>query len=135
MLSFFWKSRYSVGVREMDKQHQVIMQHLNELHEELLGGKINQTVIRLSDDLVSLAIEHFTAEEKLMESTQFPGLAEHRASHQWLLAKVRDFTARQESGDPSAYCQFMYFVREWMTRHMEKEDQRYAPWLAEHGIS
>src|SRR5579863_10132528 len=129
-----WKSRYSVGVRELDEQHQMIMRRLNELHEEFMSGKVHETVSPLIDSLVSLAAEHFATEESLMESTQFPGLADHRAKHQALSNKVKEFIARQELGELAARSQFMYFLREWLTRHMEKEDQEYAPWLAQHGI-
>ncbi len=129
-----WKSKYSVGVRDLDRQHQAIMNRLNELHEEIMSCKVNEAVVPLVQNLVSLAGEHFAAEESLMESTRFPGLADHRAKHQALTRKVGEFIARQELGDRAAYCQFMYFLREWITKHMEKEDQEYAPWLAEHGI-
>lgn len=134
MFSFLWKSRYSVGVRELDEQHRAIMRGLNQLHEEVMSGKVNEAVAPLINSLVSLAGEHFAREESLMASTQFPGLADHRAKHQALSKKVGEFIARQELGDPAAYSQFMYFLREWITRHMEKEDKEYVPWLAEHGI-
>jgi hemerythrin len=123
-----------VGVRDLDQQHQTIMQLLNELHEEMMNGKVNEVLAPLINKLVSLSREHFATEETLMDSTQFPGLADHRANHQELSRKVGEFIARQETGDRAAYSQFMYFLREWITRHMEKEDQQYAPWLAEHGI-
>ena len=134
MFSFSWKRRYSVGVKDMDKQHQDIMDRLNELHEQMMGGKVNEAVAPLISGLVSLAAEHFAAEERLLESTQFPGLANHRAKHQELSQKVEEFIARHEIGDKAAYSQFMYFVRDWMTKHMEQEDQAYAPWLAKQGI-
>jgi len=58
LFSFVWKSRYSVGVRDLDRQHQTIMQGLNELHEELMNGKINEAVVPLVNNLVSIAAEH-----------------------------------------------------------------------------
>jgi hemerythrin len=134
MLSFSWKNKYSVGVGDLDNQHRAIMDRLDELHEEMLNGKVNEAVAPLISGLVSLAGEHFATEERLMESTKFPGLADHRAKHQRLSRKVGEFIARHDTGDRAAYCQFMYFVRDWMTKHMEKEDQEYAPWLAKHGI-
>jgi hemerythrin len=109
------------------------MKGLSELHEEIMCGK-DDVLVPLINSLVSLSREHFATEESLMESTQFPGLAEHRAKHQAVSKKVEEFIARQELGDRAACSQLMYFLREWMTRHMEKEDQKYAPWLAEHGI-
>lgn len=134
MFSFMWKSRYSVGVKELDEQHQTIMKGLNELHEGMMCGKLSEAAAPLISNLVSLAAEHFVTEERLMESTQFPGLADRRAKHQTLSNKVQEFIARQELGDVAAYSQFMYFLREWITRHMENEDQDYTQWLAEHGI-
>jgi hemerythrin len=135
VLPFFWKNKHSVGVRELDEQHKIIMQCLDELHEELMRGKINQPVALLLDNLMSLAKEHFATEEKLMASTEFPELDEHRASHQDLMERIENFISWQVTRDPSAYCQFMYFVREWMIRHMVKDDQKFGPWLVKHGIS
>ena len=134
MLSFSWKSKYSVGVKDLDRQHQIIMDRLDELHEGMLNGKVNEAAAPLISQLVSLAGEHFATEERLMEFTNFLGLADHRATHQQLSKRVGEFIARHDAGDRAAYCQFKYFVRDWITKHMEKEDQEYARWLAEHGI-
>jgi hemerythrin len=134
LFSFSWKNSYSVGVQSLDSQHQAIMRGLNELHEEMIDGKSNDAVAPLVRNLVSIASAHFSAEENLMESTQFPGLADHRAKHQELSQKISDFIARHDMGDRAAYSQFLYFVRAFMTQHMLKEDHQYAPWLAEHGI-
>jgi hemerythrin len=134
MFSFNWKSRYSVGVKDLDQQHQAIMDGLNELHEEMLNGNVNDAVAPLIKNLVSLAGKHFAAEERLMASVEFPGLPDHRAKHKELSRKVEEFIARHENGDVAAYSQFMYFVRDWMTKHMENEDRDYVPWLAGHGV-
>ena len=134
LFSFSWKNSYSVGVQVLDHQHQTIMRGLNELHEEMLGGKTNEAVAPLIRNLVAIAGVHFAAEEKLMETTQYPGLADHRAKHQELTQKISEFLSCHESGDRAAYSHFLYFVRAYMTKHMLKEDHEYAPWLAEHGI-
>ena len=134
LFSFSWKNSYSVGIQELDHQHQVIMRGLNELHEEMLGGKTDEAVAPLIRNLTSIAGAHFAAEEKLMESTGFPGLAEHRAKHEELTQKIHEFIARHEMGNRAAYSQFLYFVRAYMTEHMLKEDREYAPWMAEHGV-
>jgi hemerythrin len=134
LFSFNWKNSYSVGVQALDHQHRAIMRGLNELHEEMLGGRTNEAVAPLIRNLTSIAGAHFAAEEELMESTQFPGLAEHRAKHEELTRKIHEFIARHEMGNRAAYSQFLYFVRAYMTEHMLKEDHEYASWLAEHGV-
>lgn len=134
LFSFSWKKSYSVGIQTLDHQHQAIMRGLNELHEEMIGGKANEAVAPLIRNLVAIAGAHFAAEEKLMESTGFPGLVDHRVKHEELTRKIDEFIARHEMGDRAAYSQFLYFVRAYMTQHMLKEDREYAPWMAEHGI-
>jgi hemerythrin len=134
LFSFSWKNSYSVGIRALDHQHQAIMRGLNELHDEMIDGKSDDAVAPLIRNLVAVAGAHFSAEEDLMESTQFPGLADHRAKHQELTQKISEFLSRHETGDRAAYSHFLYFVRAFMTQHMLKEDHEYAPWLAEHGI-
>jgi hemerythrin len=134
LFSFSWKSNYSLGIKGLDQQHQAIMDCLSQLHVVLMSGRMNEAAAPLIDHLVSVAQEHFATEERLMESTRFPGLDDHRAKHQALSKRVAEFIARHEKGDKAAYSQFMYFLRGWITRHMQKEDHEYAPWLAEHGI-
>jgi hemerythrin len=109
------------------------MSGLNELHDEMMNGHMNEAVAPLIGNLVSLAQEHFVTEERLMEANQFPGLADHRAIHQALSKKVEEFIARHDNGDRAAYSQFLYFLRERFTRHMQKEDHEYGLWFAEHG--
>jgi len=118
----------------LDLQHQTFMALLNELHEAMMGGNQQDAAGPLISKLALLAAEHFATEERLMESTGFPGLADHRLRHQELTRKAEEFIARYMQGDKLVYGQFMYFVRDWLTRHMENEDLAYAPWLAGHGI-
>jgi hemerythrin-like metal-binding protein len=134
MFSFDWMKLYSVGIGELDRPHQVIMERLNELHEEMVDGNVNEAVSPLIRDLVSLAAEHFATEEKLMEATEFPGLADHRAKHREVSQKVGEFLARHEQGDKAAYSQIMYFLRNWITHYMQKDDRAYGPWLKDHGV-
>ncbi|MGD0681124.1 MAG: bacteriohemerythrin [Terracidiphilus sp.] len=129
-----WSSKYSVGVEALDSQHEGMMKILNEIHAASMQGKARQVAGPLLNKLSSLAGEHFSAEERLMESAKFPGLAAHRAQHQEMAGKVAEIVARHEKGDASAYLQFLYFMRDYQTKHMQTEDRAYATWLAARGI-
>jgi hemerythrin len=129
-----WSSKFSVGVEALDNQHKSLMKVLNELHAASMRGKASEVAGPLIRQMVSIAGEHFSAEERLMESTGFPGLAAHRAIHQELAGKVAEFVARHEKGDTTMYTQLLYFMRDWLSKHMQSEDQEYAPWLKAHGV-
>ena len=129
-----WTSKYSVGVQMLDDQHKGLINVLNEFHAASMRGKARGVASPLIRQMVSKASEHFAAEESLMESIRFPGLAEHRAKHKKLAGKVAEFVARHEKGDATMYTQLLYFMRDWLINHMLTLDSEYASWLASHGI-
>jgi hemerythrin-like metal-binding protein len=129
-----WRNQYSVGVETLDDQHKSLMKALNELHAASMRGQAQKVAGPLLSQLVSLASGHFSAEEKLMESIKFPGLALHRAKHKELAGMIAEFFTRHEKGDTTVYTQLLYFMRDWQTKHMQTEDQDYAGWLRAHGV-
>jgi hemerythrin len=129
-----WNSKYSVGVEALDNQHKALMTALNELHAASMRGKAQEIVGPLIRQLVSIAREHFSAEERLMESIRFSGLAVHQAKHQELTRKLAEFVARHEKRDTTVYTQLLYFIRDWLTKHMQTEDQEYAKHLSAHDV-
>lgn len=68
-----------------------------------------------------------------MDSVNFPGLAAHRAQHQQMVAKLAEIVAGHEKNDTAAYLQFLYFMRDYWTKHLKTEDGEYAKWLAAMG--
>src|ERR1035438_936147 len=129
-----WNSKYSVGVEALDNQHKALMNALSELHAASMRGKAQETAGPLIRHLVSIAREHFSAEERLTESIRFSGLAAHQAKHQELTGKLAEFVARHEKRDTTVYTQLLYFIRDWLTKHMQTEDQEYANRLSAHGV-
>ena len=127
-----WSSKYSVGVEALDNQHKALMKALNDLHAASMRGEAQKVAGPLLRQIGSLASEHFLAEERLMESIKFPGLSGHRAKHRELGEKIAEFVSRHEKGDATVYTQLLYFVRDWLNKHMQAEDQEYAGWLSAH---
>jgi hemerythrin len=129
-----WSSKYSVGVEALDNHHKALMRVLNELHAASMRGKAQEVAGLLIRQAVSIANEHFAAEESLMESIRFPGLAEHRAKHKEIMGKVAEFAARHEKDDTAMYTPLLYFLRDWLSNHLLTVDSEYASWLASHGV-
>jgi hemerythrin-like metal-binding protein len=111
-----------------------MMRALNELHAAAMRGKAHEVAGPLLRQIVSLTNEHFSAEERLMQSTGYPGLAAHRDQHRELSGKIAEFVSRHKNGDAAVYTPLLYFVRDYQTKHMQCEDQEYAPWLMAHGV-
>lgn len=129
-----WKSQYSVGIAALDEQHTEFIALMNELHAALLEGQTQNASRSLLARLMTYAHDHFSTEERLMESTDFPGLAEHRAEHQALLFKVEEFAVRLRQGDRAVCIELLNFLSDWLTHHLQHMDSKYSAWLNEHGV-
>ncbi len=129
-----WNHACRVGVRAMDDQHGILMDAMNELRLALVRGAGREQVSKLLDQLIEFTRMHFTSEERLMEQARFPGLAEHRAQHQRLLAQVLEAAHRLQYGEGVEMNSMLCFLRDWFSEHMVGSDQEYGPWLNERGI-
>jgi hemerythrin len=129
-----WSEKYSVGVQTIDDQHAGLVETLNELHGAMMNGHANHVTGKLLHTLVDYTREHFAAEEMLMTSTKYPGLAQHRDKHRELTQQVEEFVGRYERGEIRINLQLLNFLSDWLATHILKDDHAYGPWLNEHGV-
>jgi hemerythrin len=129
-----WSSKYSVGVQSMDRQHTVLFDILNELHTAMMKGQAQAMTGSLLQKLVNYTRNHFSAEESMMAASGYPGLAQHRTRHRDLMKQVEEFVARHKRGESTLNVQLLNFLRDWLTNHIQHEDQQYGPWLNGRGV-
>jgi hemerythrin len=129
-----WNDRYSVGVKAIDGQHSVLFDIINELHAAMLKGQAQSVTGPLLHKLVKYTHEHFAAEEKLMASVNYMGLASHKVLHRDLVKQVEEYIVRFEKGEIAVNVDLLNFLRDWLTKHILKTDHEYGPWLNEHGV-
>lgn len=129
-----WSDKFSVGVKAMDNQHIALVNTLNELYEAMMKGQSKTITGPLLNKLVKYTQDHFAAEEKLMTSGKFPGLAQHVVKHKELIKQVGEFVVRFERGESALSSDLMKFLRDWLGTHILKEDHEYGPWLNKNGI-
>ena len=128
-----WDSSYSVGVRSLDHQHTNLFDILNDLHAAMMTGHARDAAGALLNKLVSYTKSHFAAEEALMAATSYPRLAQHRELHVALTRQVEEFVERYEKGESALSIHLLTFLRDWLTKHIQREDREYGPWMNERG--
>lgn len=129
-----WNHACSVDVRSMDDQHSILMDTTNELRLGLLRGGGRELVSEILDRLIEFTRMHFFSEEQLLRQTGFPALDEHCTEHQRLLRKLRDAAHRAQHGEAERMQPLMSMLRDGYLEHIEGPDQKYGPWLNEHGV-
>ena len=126
-----WSDKLSVGVKAIDEQHTVLFDTINELHAAMMKGQARAIVGELLTRLLMYTRNHFVEEEQMMETAGYPDLPQHRIRHRNLTKQVEDYIARFQNGDLTLSTDLAGFLSDWL---IQGEDQKYGPWMNEHGI-
>lgn len=132
MSSFFeWDaSKFSLGVRDMDGEHQTLIGLMNKLHSLHEAGATAPIVGKALTEFVNYTVKHFADEEAYMERVGYPELRIHAGVHKTLLGRVTEFVQEfQRSGKLTP--QFFMFLKTWLKAHICGVDARYAKFAAE----
>jgi len=130
-----WSDDLSVGVKEIDGQHQRLVSLINDLHDAMLAKRGKDVLGKVLADLAAYTQYHFSAEEQYMQKFGYAGLPAHRREHQAFVAKVSEFAQGFEEGRLGLSIQVMNFLSQWVATHIRGSDTRYTDCFHEHGLS
>ena len=130
MAFFEWDESYSVGVPELDDQHRVLIDIINDLDRiENEGGSIRGALDRLE----WYVNEHFSYEEKLMREAKYDDfdrhVEAHRAFEKWLRSSQVHLTASGLETSQMASV-INEYLKGWLTKHILVVDMDYKSLLA-----
>jgi hemerythrin len=125
-----WQDSFSVGVTAMDIQHKQLVAMVNQLYEAMRLSKGDAVIGTILPSLVQYTKSHFTAEEKLMKDTNFPGLAAHQAIHQQLTQKAVELLEKIKAGKMVPTVSLASFLKDWLVNHIQGQDQQYGRHIA-----
>lgn len=127
-----WTPALSVGVAEIDEQHQEIFRRADDMLSAMKQGRGRDEVVRLVEFLGKYVASHFAAEERKMVASRYPGLAEQKAQHDAFSAKMREFSAsiRGDATSTEAVIAVHRHVCDWLREHIQKLDTQLGAHLA-----
>jgi len=130
---FHWRDEYCTHVDAMDANHRELFRRANALYHGIETGTELTAVRSMLQFLAQYTETHFSDEEKLMRSHDFPGLGHHRREHRRLLDQVRDYQRRLNDDHIRLDLDFLAFLKDWVSDHILTEDRKYGPYLNERG--
>jgi hemerythrin-like metal-binding protein len=116
-----WIPEYSVGNREMDEQHKILFDMINEFFHQ----DNKQTVIATFQNLSSYIDLHFEAEENLLRQINYPNTAEHIKKHGELRDKFHLLQQSLENYNITTHHKISTFLYSWLSSHILKSDMDY----------
>lgn len=130
-MSYFpWSDEYSVHLRVIDNDHKDLVNTVNSLHEAITAGSTRGRVGHIIGNLATYVDEHFSREEALMETYDYPDITRHKRIHRHLTRTVYAiriiFASKPNKIDPG---KLLSFLRDWLIHHILEEDTKYTPYL------
>ncbi len=123
-----WSDVYSVGIAEIDHQHQGFFAASHRLYEQILDREAKQGVAEAVAFMRDYAGSHFQAEEAFMREHEYPGLRAHQALHaaffERLDALAEDLAVFGPSQDLAERA--LDLTQDWLVDHIADEDVLYA---------
>jgi hemerythrin-like metal-binding protein len=129
-----WDDSYSVHIKKIDEQHQILVRLVNELHDAMAKGAARNVLSEVLNSLVSYTVIHFKAEEDLFAEYQYAETDKHTAEHNKLTQQVKEFQEKFHQGKSSITYELMNFLSDWLINHILGSDKKYATYLNSKGV-
>lgn len=129
-----WSNEISVGIEEIDAQHRVLVDLLNEIHEAIQQGRTLEVTKGIVDRLDEYTRVHFAVEESLMRILHYPDYERHKEEHEKLIAQLTDLHSKLEKGKGAIGFELAVFLKGWLTKHIMEGDKRYVAHFLAQGI-
>lgn len=116
------------GVAEIDDQHQVLINTINEASEKLANDRSGELLERITRDLLAYAIYHFETEEKLIKRYGYDleaageataHLREHRQFSEQVVALRNEI----HGGKTPSAAALLTFLNDWLVNHIRNTDK------------
>ena len=123
------------GNEMIDSQHKELIDKINKLLDSCETSKDKVVSVKTLDYLADYTEFHFGEEEKLQESIQYPGIAEHKKEHDKLRNVVKELynMLEEEEGPSSAFVEAVHKnVVEWLYNHIKTFDRSVAEYKFMH---
>lgn len=134
MSLFVWDAKYTLGIAELDRQHQKLFALFNELYEAMQEGHGNDVIDKVLDRAVDYTVYHFATEEKLLRDHGYAEEAAHRAEHGKLADQVKALVQKRRIGETHVAMAALKLLCDWLNNHILGSDRKFAPFLIGKGV-
>ncbi|GAB4300614.1 MAG: methyl-accepting chemotaxis protein [Desulfuromonadia bacterium] len=128
-----WNNRFSVGVSEMDREHQRLVELINNLHAGMREGRGREAVGAILGELIDYTKTHFAHEEALMQKAGYEDLPKQKEAHRKLVEQVQATDEKFRRGEALGQ-EVMNFLKDWLLNHIQGMDRLYGPVMNKKGI-
>lgn len=133
---FTWTKENSVGITEIDVQHQRIFTIINNLADSISNNKAQAEIDKILAQLVEYSTVHFGTEERYFKMFNYIYIDDHVAKHHMYNDKVSEFYEKKKNPNQKQTLPYeiINFLKDWWINHINIEDKKYTDTFHQHGL-
>ena len=133
MALFEWHKNLEIGDKHIDSQHKRLIEVTNELVAACNNNQGKDKLLETLRFLADYAVKHFRDEEKLAQSVNYPGYAEHKKIHDKFKETVTESIKQLESEGANIMmiAKTNMFISNWLINHVSNEDAKIGAYIRE----
>ena len=115
---------YKIGIDSVDQEHRFLIGIYNDLVGKIDKGNPDDLIESVIKKLFDYADYHFASEERVMISTDFPGLEPHRRQHESFVRSLNDLVTDRTGDKAADLSRVVAFVGSWIRGHILVTDKQ-----------
>lgn len=131
---FAWNDKMTVNSKEIDQQHQQLINMLNELFQAFLDKDHKEKIGSIIDKMTDYAVYHFKTEEDYFRAFKYEEKARHEMEHEDFRDKVNEFRMKYKANHSALTFEVVNFLRNWLNTHIMESDKRYMECFTKNGV-
>lgn len=124
MAQIEWRQEYSVGIEEVDREHESLIEQINQLYEQLSLPMDTIAIETMLSDIQTDISTHFALEELLMQEAGFSEYEAHKQDHERLLDQIHDLVFHFSEDPESGKELLINRLSDWFSQHFRGFDAR-----------
>lgn len=130
-----WSDSLASGNELIDSQHKQLFDHMNTFFNSINREFGHEITVRTLNFLVKYVSFHFSSEEELMRSMDYPLFKEHLAAHRKIVDELMRCYKKLIADGHSDYIlqELRILLQEWFVDHIMVHDMALAKFVKENG--
>lgn len=122
MILIEWNEVFAVAVPEVDRDHQELIEDINDLYEQLGSDDNELTITEFLGAVYAKAHAHFVREEQMMLENDYSGYVDHKAEHEQFLETVGERVDEYQDDVRTEDAEMALWASHWFVKHFQIHD-------------
>ncbi len=118
-----WQPQYEIGIKEVDSQHEHLVEVINKVLDANAQNKLNEYFGEAIKELVDYTHYHFNSEESFTKKIGYPNLFEHKAQHKLLIKQLIKILEDLKAGKQEIANKLPSILKKWIIKHVFYHDR------------